>query len=100
MGLLWRMQSPRVTADGIEFTHGGVLNLPKGGILTVDYLRQRPISDGAEYLIQEVPVLMLFSPDTWARAAHLEPRLSVRIFDASRPEDGPMPKCPVQSPTP
>ena len=59
----------------------------KSDIRTVDYIRQRPQSDASEYLSEEAPGLLLFSPDTWARASGISPKLHVRIYDSLLPED-------------
>jgi len=61
--------------------------LAKQDILTVDYVRQKPLTDGEEYIAQETPFLLLFSPMSYVRAAGVSLKLDVRVYDASKPED-------------
>jgi hypothetical protein len=96
-GTRYKVKSPKVTANGIMFAqHGQNLNLPKSQVETVDYVRQKPITDGQVYLLQEAWPVMLFDPRTWFHMLGMVPELSVRIYDASRPEDDPLPKCPFK----
>jgi hypothetical protein len=51
------------------------------------------MTDRLEYTFQEAPPIYLFTPDAWLRMSKLSPKISVRLFDAALPEDGPLPKC-------
>lgn len=61
--------------------------LTKQDILTVDYVRQKPLTDDEEYLAQEAGFLLLFSPMSYVRAAGVSLKLDVHLYDASKPED-------------
>jgi hypothetical protein len=61
--------------------------ISRSQIKTIDYLRQRPLSDSGEYIAQEAPGLLLFSPGTWVRVAGVSPKLAVRLYDSSLPQD-------------
>jgi hypothetical protein len=71
----------------------GAETLPKGDISRVTYVRQKPLTDGEEYIGQEAPFLMLFSPMTYVRAAGISLKLDVPLYDASAPEDDSALKC-------
>jgi hypothetical protein len=95
-GRRFKVKPARVAPDEIVVGKGrDAVTLPKNQVETVDYVRQKPISDGEKQLLQEAAVLFFVYPDTWLRASALYPKISVRLFDAARPEDGPLPKCAV-----
>lgn len=79
-----------VAVSGTQLTlsvWGKKYEIRKSEIAAVDYVRQCPATSAGEYVAQEAPVLLLFSPDTWTRAAGISPKLHVRIYDMSLPED-------------
>jgi len=57
--------------------------LMKQNVVTVDYVRQKPLTDGEEYFAQEAGFLLFFSPMTYVRAAGASLKLDVRLYDAS-----------------
>jgi hypothetical protein len=61
--------------------------IAKQDIATVDYIRQKPVTDGEEYIAEEAPILLFFAPMTYVRAAGISAKLQVRIYDASKLED-------------
>lgn len=87
-----------VTANSITLKHGLVKTVyQKPEINSVEYLRVSPPSDGFQASLEEAPYLVLFYPEFYYRAAGLEGRISVRLYDASRQEDNTELKCPAQS---
>jgi hypothetical protein len=72
---------------------GSKRSVPKSQIKTVDYVRQRPMSEDEEYFAQEAPELLPLSPDYWLRAAGLSSKLHVRLYDSSLPEDNSAHPC-------
>ncbi|WP_353072960.1 hypothetical protein [Tunturiibacter gelidiferens] len=79
-----------VSVSGTEITLKSLARtetLAKADIATIDYIRQKPLTDSEEYLLQEAPYLLLFSPKSYVVAMGLSPKLDVRLFDASKPED-------------
>lgn len=76
---------------------------PKSDIKTVDYLRWKPESDGFSYMLEEAPYMALFYPELYYRAAGLEGRIPVRIYDSTKPEDDSpavIKSCPYGAPAP
>jgi hypothetical protein len=65
----------------------------KRTIETVDYLRWRPESDKFDYYSQEAPALLFFEPELYSRMLGLEGKMTVRLYDASKPITGPIPEC-------
>lgn len=87
-----------VTADSITLKHGLVKTIyQKPEINAVEYLRARPPSDTFQASLEEAPYLLLFYPEFYYRAAGLEGKIPVRLYDASRPEDNTELKCPAPS---
>ena len=58
----------------------------KQDVSTVDYIRQKPLTDGELYIEQEAPFLLMFSPETYVRMSGISSKLSVRLYDATLPE--------------
>ncbi len=79
----------KVTQDGITLKQGLITaEYSKADIVTVDYLRVRPRTDGWDYVAQESPELLFLLPETYYRAMGLEGTVPVRLFDATKPEAG------------
>lgn len=73
---------------GITIRHGlTTSNLPKSEVSTVDYLRWKPASDGFNLALEEAPWALIFYPEFYGRAAGVEGRVPVRLYDSSEPED-------------
>lgn len=84
----------KVTADGITVKHGWITtNYKRADVVTVDYLRLKPGSDGFDYFSQEAPVLLFFSPEFYYRLIGLEGRIPVRLYDATKPQETGTPQC-------
>jgi len=84
-----------VTADSITLKHGlTTTQYLKAEIISVDYLRVKPESDGWDYFAQESPELLFVFPETYYRLIGLEGTIPVRLYDASIPEDHAAPRCP------
>lgn len=66
----------------------------KDQIVTVDYLREKPVSDAIDYFAQEGPAMLFFYPDFYDRLKGLEGRIPVRLYDALLPENNAPLKCP------
>ena len=79
----------RVTADGFVFKKFLWLTTKyaKSQIVTVDYLRVKPDSEGFDYFTQTAPALLFFYPEAYDRLRGLEGRIPVRLYDAVRAED-------------
>lgn len=76
----------------------GTETLTKQDISTVDYVRQKPLTDGEEQLAQEAPILLFFSPMSYVRAAGASVKLKVRLYDASLPENNSALTCSPMKP--
>jgi hypothetical protein len=76
-----------ISSGGITLKHALITTqYPKAEIITVDYLRSKPETDGFDYFAQEAPVLLFFYPEFYYRLIGLEGRIPVRLYDASMPE--------------
>jgi hypothetical protein len=76
-----------VTAGSITLKHGLITkNYKKADVVTVDYLRLKPESDGFDYFSQEAPGLLFFYPEFYSRLIGLEGRIAVRLYDATKPQ--------------
>jgi hypothetical protein len=87
-----------VTADGFVYKRFLWLKkrIPKSQIVTVDYLRVKPDSNGFDYFTQEAPALLFFYPESYDRLKGLEGRIPVRLYDVvMRQDDAPL-KCSTQ----
>lgn len=84
----------QVTADGIRLKHALATTFyPKVNVESVVYLRVKPETDKFDYFLQEAPFLVFFTPEFYSRAMHLEGRIPVSLYDASKPEDDTQLKC-------
>ena len=83
-GKVYKGKPAKITADSIELENR---SLPKSEIRYVDYIRQKPITDGMQELGQEAPFLLFFDPEFYYRASGLPGRISVRLYDSAKPED-------------
>ena len=66
---------------------------PKDQIVTVDYLRMKPVSSVFDYFTQEAPALLFFYPEFYDRLAGLEGRVPVRLYDALLPQNDATLQC-------
>jgi len=74
--------------DSITMKHGlTTSSLPKAEVLTIDYLRWKPASDGFNLALEEAPWALIFNPEFYGRTAGTEGRVVVRLYDVSKPED-------------
>ena len=77
----------KVTADSVTLKHGLITtNYKQADVVTVDYLRLKPESDGFDYFSQEAPALLFFYPEFYYRLIGLEGRIPVRLYDATKPQ--------------
>jgi hypothetical protein len=84
----------KITTEGITLKYGiSEKEYSKAQISTVDYLRLRPESDAFEYFAEEAPEILFLNPEFYFRAAGLEGRIPVRLYDAALPEDDTQMKC-------
>jgi hypothetical protein len=65
----------------------GTVDINKNEISTVNYIRPSPLSDSAANSDDELAWMKIFDPQLWPKMLHLEPVMSVRLYDASFPED-------------
>jgi len=78
----------KTTADSITLKRGLNNTLyQKSGILTVDYLRAKPATDALMFVLGEAPWMLIFDPEFYYRATGLPGRISIRLYDAAKPED-------------
>ena len=83
-----------VAPENITLKHGLAKTVyQKSEISIVEYLRRRPPSDNFQFFLEEAPYLLFFYPEFYYRAAGLEGRIRVRLYDASLPEDDAPLKC-------
>lgn len=81
-------KSLKIATDSITLRHAfSTTTYLKKNISSVDYLRLKPETDNFDFLSEEAPFLLLFNAETYYRAAGLEGRIPVRLYDASKPED-------------
>lgn len=74
--------------DHLAIESGGrETRIGKEDISTVSYVRPKPLSDGAAYANSELAWGKIFDPQLWPIMLHLQPSVSVRLYDASVPED-------------
>jgi hypothetical protein len=84
----------KVTPDTLALKHGLITtNYKKADVVTVDYLRSKPESDGFDYFSQEAPGLLFFYPEFYSRLIGLEGRIPVRLYDVTKPQEAALPKC-------
>lgn len=77
-----------VGSGGITIKHGLLTSIfPKTDVATVDYLRWKPATDGFNLALEEAPWALVFYPEFYGRVAGVEGRITVRLYDASKPED-------------
>lgn len=84
-----------VTPDSITLKHGiATTEYKKSDVLTVDYLRMKPPSDGFDYTAKEAPEMLFLYPEFYYRLVQLEGRIPVRLYDVSEPGPPTTPRCP------
>ena len=67
----------------------------KGDVSQVYYIREAPLSAGAEYAAQE---MVFFDPELWPYMLHIPPRIPVLLYDSSLPEDDTPVECKTRVP--
>jgi hypothetical protein len=74
--------------DGLTLQSGGkTTDLQKSVIATVSYIIQKPASDSAIYMDEEGLFLKFFDPELWPYFFGVEGSWSIKLYDASLPED-------------
>jgi hypothetical protein len=66
---------------------GKTVDIAKGEVSTVSYIRPMPPSDSAAYADDELAWMKVFDPQLWPNMLHLRSALSIRLYDASLSED-------------
>lgn len=69
---------------------GGKLTIAKSDIAQVYYLRYKPLTDSEKYSAQED---FWIDPRLWPYYLHLAPKIPVRLYDSSLPEDNTPVRC-------
>jgi hypothetical protein len=59
----------------------------KSDVSTVGYIRPKPLSESAEYANEELAWMKVFDPQLWPRLLHLQSSMSIRLYDASLPQE-------------
>ena len=78
----------QVNPDGITLKHAFSTTLyRKAEVVSVDYLRDKPPTQVFTSTLEESPLLLLLYPEFYYRAAGLEGKVKVRLYDATKPED-------------
>ena len=81
----------RVADDGVKLKHWTkTTQIHKGDISQVYYVREKTLSDGAEYSARE---MVFLDPRLWPYLLHIPPKVSVLLYDSSLPEDNSHVKC-------
>jgi hypothetical protein len=80
-----------ISDNGLEIERlASTQNIPKADIALTYYLRYKPLSDSVKYSAQED---FWYDPRLWPYYLKLSPKIPVRLFDASIPEDDSAPQC-------
>lgn len=69
---------------------GGKLEIAKGDVAQVYHLRPKPLTDDEKYSAQED---FWIDPRLWPYYLNLVPRLPVRLYDSSLPDDNTLVRC-------
>ncbi len=78
----------KTSPDSITLKHGlGVNMYTKSEILSIDYLRIKPATDAFIAVLGEAPWMLVFDPEFYYRATGLPGKLTIRLYDATKPED-------------
>jgi len=85
-GRLWTVSETQLELDRT----GRKLEIAKGDVAQVYSLRPKPLTDSEKYSAQED---FWIDPRLWPYYLHLVPRLSVRLYDSSLPEDNTLVRC-------
>jgi hypothetical protein len=72
--------------------------ITKAEVSQVYYIRSAPISDGAQYTVQEMGWIGLVDPELWPYVLHIPPKISVLLYDSSMPEDDAPVECKTHIP--
>lgn len=76
----------------------GTVRFAKADIIGVWYSWPTPMPSADQYFIQEsggLGILAILDPRTWPYVVHAPPHESVRLYDASTPEDNSPITCPA-----
>jgi hypothetical protein len=76
-----------ISDEGITLYASGKQTIPKREIAQVYDLVEKPFSDFGEYALGELGPLVIFDPDWYVWKLHLQQRVPVLLYDASKPED-------------
>jgi len=85
-GRLFQISDSQIEIDRT----GGKLEIAKGDVAQVYHLRPKPLTDSEKYSTQED---FWIDPRLWPYYLHLVPRLPVRLYDSSLPEDNAPVRC-------
>jgi hypothetical protein len=84
------MKGSVISASDSDLTikqFGHAIKILKQDIAQVNYIRLKPVSETHRYLAQEAPGLEFLDPKWWQYLLRIGALQSVRIYDATIPED-------------
>lgn len=82
----------RVGDQSVRITYWGqATEIRKTDISEVSYVREAPLSAGAEYAAQEA---VFIDPELWPYVLHIPPKIRVLLYDASLPDENTRFSCP------
>jgi hypothetical protein len=95
VGKTYEVKPPYTVSDeGITLnTSGKSTMISKGEIAQVYDIVVKPLTDRGEYLADELGPMIIFDPDLYVYALHLEQYVSVLLYNASDPEDNSPVQC-------
>jgi hypothetical protein len=83
-----------ISDDAITFQISGKsTKVAKGDVAEIYHIVAKPLTDGGEYLDEELGPLIVFDPDLWAYGLHLEQYVAVLLYNAAEPEDDSPSNC-------
>ena len=81
----------QVADDSVKLKHWSkTTHIFKVDISQIYYIREKPLSAGAEYSAREMG---LIDPRLWPYLLHIPPKVTVLLYDSSLPEDDGLVKC-------
>ena len=66
---------------------GKKVNVGKDDVSTISYVQPKPLSSSAAYADDELAWMKVFDPQLWPRLMRLQSSMSIRLYDASSPQD-------------
>jgi len=88
-----------VSDKHVKLAHWNKISeIGKGEVSQVYYIRSAPISDGAQYTLQEMGWAGLVDPELWPLMLHIPPKIPVLLYDSSMPEDDSPVECKTRVP--